>query len=146
MVIKLTVSLTRPHPLISLWPPFYYSVKGAKGHMLDDASIILRRKGWSLAMLPSCAFLRGSTQRVPDQSWYICSAQFANLSDFEIALRKLKIAKLLTNFETRIRFRNCVALLHILKIASFLKQTPPIDTIVARSVRRRHSIVYSCCV
>ena len=30
---------------------------------------------------------------------YICSAQFANLRNFEIALHKLEIAKLLTNFE-----------------------------------------------
>ena len=29
----------------------------------------------------------------------MCSAQFANLRNFEIALRKLEIAKLLTNFE-----------------------------------------------
>ena len=31
--------------------------------------------------------------------WYICSAQFANLRNFEIALRKLEIAKLQTMFE-----------------------------------------------
>ena len=30
---------------------------------------------------------------------YICSAQFANLRNFEIALLKLKIAKLRNNFE-----------------------------------------------
>ena len=36
-----------------------------------------------------------------------CSAQFANLRNFEIALRKSKIAKLLTNFEIANRFRNC---------------------------------------
>ena len=34
----------------------------------------------------------------------ICSAQFAQ---FKIALRKLEIAKLLTNFEKGIQFRNC---------------------------------------
>ena len=38
---------------------------------------------------------------------YICSAQFANLPNFEIVLRKLEIAKLQTNFETRIQFQNC---------------------------------------
>ena len=48
---------------------------------------------------------------------YICSAQFANLCNFEIALRKLEIVKLLTNFETGVRFRNCIALLHIFEIA-----------------------------
>ena len=57
MLIKLTVSQTRPQPLISLWPLFYYGVKGAKGHVIDAARIILRRKGWSLAKLPLCAFL-----------------------------------------------------------------------------------------
>ena len=31
--------------------------------------------------------------------WYRCSAQFANVRNVEIALRKLKIAKLQTNFE-----------------------------------------------
>ena len=60
-------------------------------------------------------------------------------TQFEITLHKLEIVKLLTNFETGIRFQNCVALLRILEIASFLKQTPPIDAIVARSTRRRHS-------
>ena len=30
---------------------------------------------------------------------YICSAQFANLRNFEIALRKLEIVQLQTNFE-----------------------------------------------
>ena len=30
----------------------------------------------------------------------ICSAQFANLRNFEIALHELETAKLLTNFET----------------------------------------------
>ena len=68
---------------------------------------------------------------------YICSAQFANLRNFEIALHKLEIAKLQTNFETGIQFRNCVALLRILEIALFLKQTMPIDTIMARSAQRR---------
>ena len=62
--------------------------------------------------------------------------QIANLRNFEIALRKLEIAKMLTNFETGIQFRNGVALLLILEIASFLKQTPPIDAIVAHSARR----------
>ena len=50
------------------------------------------------------------------------------------------------NCEIANQFRNCVALLRILEIASFLKQTPPIDAIVARSARRWLSIVYSCCV
>ena len=72
------------------------------------------------------------------------SRAICNLRYFEIALRKLDIANLLTNLETEIRFRNCVALLRILKIASFLKQTPPIDAIEAHTARS--SIVYSCCV
>ena len=37
----------------------------------------------------------------------ISSAQFANLHNFEIALRKLEIAKLEANFEIGIQFRNC---------------------------------------
>ena len=63
MVIKLTLSQTLPHPLSSLCLPFYYGVKGSKGHVIDAASIILPRKGWSLAKLPSCTFLplRGSS-------------------------------------------------------------------------------------
>ena len=76
----------------------------------------------------------------------VCSAQFANLRNSEIELCKLEIVKLLTNFETEIRFRNCVALLRILETASFLKQTPPIEEIVACSARPQRSIVYSCCV
>ena len=36
--------------------------------------------------------------------------------------------------------RNCVALLRILEIDSYLNQTPPIDTIVACSAPRRRSI------
>ena len=39
----------------------------------------------------------------------ICSTQFANLHNFEIALRKLEIAKLQTSFEIAIQFRNYVA-------------------------------------
>ena len=35
----------------------FYGVKGAKGHVIDAASIILPRKGWSLAKLTSCVFL-----------------------------------------------------------------------------------------
>ena len=57
MVIKLTVSQTHQHPLILLWPPFYYGVKGAKGHVMDAAHIILRTNGWSLAKLTTCTFL-----------------------------------------------------------------------------------------
>ena len=67
-------------------------------------------------------------------AYCICSAQFANLRNFEIALRKLEIVKLLTNFKTGIRFRNCVALLRILEIAAFLKQITPIDAIVALDI------------
>ena len=65
----------------------------------------------------------------------ICSLQFANLCNFENVLCKLEIAKLLTNFETGIRFQNCIALLRILEIAPFLKQTAPIDAIATRSAR-----------
>ena len=32
--------------------------------------------------------------------YYICSGQFANLHDFELALRKLEIVKLKTNFKS----------------------------------------------
>ena len=39
--------------------------------MINDASITLRIKGWSMAKLPSCAFLRSSTQQVPDPSCYM---------------------------------------------------------------------------
>ena len=62
-------------------------------------------------------------------------------------LHKLVFAKLLTNFKTGIRFRNCIALLPILEIASFLKQTLPIDAIVARSTWhwRSHSCQGSVC-
>ena len=58
---------------------------------------------------------------------------FANLCNSEIALRKLEITKLYTNFKMGIWFRNCVALLCIIEIALFLKQTPPMITVVARS-------------
>ena len=34
-----------------------------------------------------------------EDNWSICSAQFANLRNFEIALHKLEIAKSETNFE-----------------------------------------------
>ena len=49
---------------------------------------------------------------------YICSAQFANLHNFEIALRKLEIAKLQTNFEiAQPSLRNFEIALHELEIA-----------------------------
>ena len=70
MVIKLTFSQTRPHPLISLRPPFSLWSQGAKDHVMDAAIIILRRKGWSLAKLPLCTFFRSSPHRVPDPSHY----------------------------------------------------------------------------
>ena len=44
MVIKLMVSQTRLHPLISLWPPFLLWIQGAKGHVIDAASIICLEK------------------------------------------------------------------------------------------------------
>ena len=39
----------------------------------------------------------------------ICSPQFANLCNFEIALRKLEIVKLQTDFKIANQFRNCAA-------------------------------------
>ena len=38
---------------------------------------------------------------------YIRSVQFVNLRNFEIAVHKLEILKLQTNFKTGVRFQNC---------------------------------------
>ena len=78
---------------------------------------------------------------------YTCICVPRNLqiySNLKIVLHKLEIEKLQTNFKMGIQFRNCIALLRILEITLFLKQTPPINTIIPPSAQ--HSIVYSCCV
>ena len=61
-------------------------------------------------------------------SVYICSAQFANLRNFKIALRKLEIAKSLTNFEiAQPSLRDFDIALRKLEIAKFRNTISKVD-------------------
>ena len=66
----------------------------------------------------SCLVLYACTRKILCEAVnYLCSAQFANLRKFEIALLKLEIVKLQTNYEIAHQLQNCTATLGILEIA-----------------------------